>query len=77
MRIDKILATLLCTLATLALADDAQMQRGAVLYQTKCLMCHQVSGQGVPPLYPPLAGSDWMCSTPARVMCSSSNTRGL
>lgn len=49
-------------------ADDAQMQRGAVLYQTKCLMCHQVSGQGVPPLYPPLRGSDWMAEDRARTI---------
>ncbi|MBC8097357.1 MAG: PQQ-dependent sugar dehydrogenase, partial [Akkermansiaceae bacterium] len=41
-------------------ADDGQMKRGEALYQQKCLMCHQVSGQGVSPVFPPLAGSDWL-----------------
>jgi len=54
------LATLLCTLTLSAQPDEQQMKRGAILYQQKCLMCHQIGGQGVPPMFPPLAGSDWM-----------------
>ena len=53
-------------------AEDTQMQRGAALFQQKCQMCHQVSGQGVPPIYPPLAGSDWLAenrSRTIRVLC--------
>lgn len=44
-----VLASLLCALTLPAQSDDEQVKRGAVLYQQKCLICHQVSGQGVPP----------------------------
>lgn len=66
------LALVLGTLPLLAQSNDEAMQRGALLYQQKCLMCHQVSGQGVPPLYPPLAASDWMAgdrTRTIRVLC--------
>jgi cytochrome c oxidase subunit 2 len=33
------------------------MDRGKELYDTKCAACHQVNGQGMPPAFPPLAGS--------------------
>ncbi len=36
------------------------LDRGAKIYAEKCVICHQPSGQGVPPVYPPLAGSDWL-----------------
>jgi glucose/arabinose dehydrogenase/cytochrome c5 len=49
-----------------------QMERGAALYAAKCAMCHQINGAGVPPVYPPLAKSDWMManrSRAIRVLC--------
>ncbi|MBC7979512.1 MAG: cytochrome c, partial [Armatimonadetes bacterium] len=36
------------------------MLRGESLYTLKCMMCHQAGGLGVPPLFPPLAKSDWL-----------------
>lgn len=33
---------------------------GLLLYKTYCANCHQVKGQGVAALYPPLAGSDYL-----------------
>lgn len=33
---------------------------GAALYLEKCAMCHLPAGQGAPPAFPPLAGSDWL-----------------
>ncbi len=33
---------------------------GAVLYQTHCVACHQVTGQGVPTVFPPLDGSAYV-----------------
>lgn len=36
------------------------MQRGGELFAAKCALCHQHNGTGVPPVYPPLAGSDWL-----------------
>src|SRR5207253_1340463 len=29
-------------------------------YLLRCAMCHQPTGLGAPPVYPPLAGSDWL-----------------
>ena len=30
-----------------------------------CAMCHQAAGQGLPGVYPPLAGSEWLTAQPA------------
>ncbi len=42
-----------------AAPDAAQMQRGAAIYAEKCLLCHQATGLGTPPVFPPLAESEW------------------
>lgn len=34
--------------------------RGETIFLEKCAMCHLPAGQGAPPAYPPLAGSDWL-----------------
>lgn len=39
--------------ATMASAD------GAAIY-TRCVVCHQATGQGMPGAFPPLAGSEWV-----------------
>jgi len=41
-------------------ADTEQMTRGGKIFVEKCVLCHQQGGQGAPPVYPPLAQSDWM-----------------
>ncbi len=33
-----------------------------------CYSCHQPTGQGIPSIYPPLAGSEWVQGTPDRVI---------
>ena len=33
-------------------------ERGKGVYQTNCVACHQVNGQGLPPVFPALAGSN-------------------
>jgi mono/diheme cytochrome c family protein len=38
-----------------AAQDEQAMQRGKGLYATHCAMCHQVSGQGIPNVFPALA----------------------
>lgn len=50
-----------------ALADE-QMKRGATIYTEKCQMCHQAAGQGAPPVYPPLAKSDFMLADRVRAI---------
>ena len=58
---------LLPTLALTALvaaahaAPDAEtMKRGQAVYNRTCLACHQPTGLGLPPVFPPLAGSEWI-----------------
>jgi len=33
-------------------------QRGEGVYQKNCVACHQINGEGLPPIFPALAGSD-------------------
>ena len=33
---------------------------GAQIYAANCVACHQASGQGLPGVFPPLAGSEWV-----------------
>lgn len=46
------------------------MRRGAELYTAKCVICHQLNGAGVPPVYPPLARSDWLLAQRVRAIKS-------
>lgn len=38
---------------------------GGQLYTANCVACHQASGAGVPGVFPPLAGSEWVIENPA------------
>lgn len=42
--------------------------RGADLYAANCAACHQPTGQGVPPAFPALAGSELVAGDPAAVV---------
>ena len=47
--------------AALSSADEAESKaRGERIFQQTCIVCHQATGQGAPPVFPPLAGSDWI-----------------
>jgi mono/diheme cytochrome c family protein len=37
---------------------------GGQLFVAKCQACHQANGQGLPGVFPPLAGSSWVKETP-------------
>ena len=58
--------------AMAALADDPTkvwmqadlVARGEKVYQANCQPCHQASGLGAPPAFPPLAGSKVVAATP-------------
>jgi mono/diheme cytochrome c family protein len=43
---------------------------GKILFNTPaaCVTCHQPNGQGIPGVYPPLAGSEWAQGSPDRVI---------
>lgn len=46
--------------AKLAPADQKRFDAGKARYQNLCFACHQLSGQGLPGLAPPLVGSEWV-----------------
>jgi mono/diheme cytochrome c family protein len=37
-------------------------------FQNICITCHQATGQGMPGVYPPLDGSEWVNGSPERVI---------
>ena len=41
---------------------------GQEIYEMACLPCHQPEGKGLPGVYPPLAGSDWVRGDPTRLI---------
>lgn len=41
-------------------ASNAGKVDGAALFASLCAACHQASGQGLPGVFPPLAGSEWV-----------------
>ncbi len=41
---------------------------GESIYDMACLPCHQPEGKGLPGVYPPLVGSDWVRSDPTRLI---------
>jgi len=36
---------------------DQLMARGSEVYAQQCVACHQVKGQGIPPVFPAITGS--------------------
>ena len=45
----------------LSSADEAESKiRGERIFLQTCIVCHQATGQGAPPVFPPLAASDWI-----------------
>jgi len=55
----------LCFLAAAAVAapDADSMKRGQAVYSRTCIACHQPTGMGLPPVFPPLAGSEWIAKS--------------
>jgi nitrite reductase (NO-forming) len=42
------------------LTKEAQIEAGKTLFQGTCSACHQSDGKGLPSVFPPLAGSDFL-----------------
>ena len=53
-------AVTLPALATQDAVPAGQMAAGQTVYMTVCFACHQPTGMGLPSMFPPLAGSDWV-----------------
>ncbi len=41
-------------------AKESGKVDGAALFASLCVACHQANGQGLPGVFPPLAGSEWV-----------------
>jgi mono/diheme cytochrome c family protein len=41
---------------------------GKSVYTTVCAACHQATGQGLPPVFPPLVGSEWVTGSEERLI---------
>ena len=52
----------LCFAASVSAEDELaiRLQRGKDLYFKNCFVCHQLTGQGIPGAFPPLARSDYL-----------------
>ena len=48
--------------------DAAALARGEKIFVEKCALCHQLAGTGVPPVYPPLAQSEWFAGERLRTI---------
>lgn len=63
--------TFLLALSVVANAEDKTppsaevMKRGQAVYNRTCLACHQPTGLGIAPVFPPLAGSEWVAMSPS------------
>jgi nitrite reductase (NO-forming) len=42
------------------LTKEIQIERGKKVFLSACFACHQANGQGLPGIFPPLAGSDFL-----------------
>lgn len=49
-----------------ALTKEDQIKAGEVLYSGTCSTCHQADGKGLPDIFPPLAGSDYLMADKQR-----------
>ncbi|MEO6785019.1 MAG: PQQ-dependent sugar dehydrogenase [Chthoniobacteraceae bacterium] len=57
----KLLPLVFLVTSMLAFADDTDAKaRGERIFLQTCIVCHQATGQGAPPVFPPLAQSDWI-----------------
>lgn len=61
-------ALLMASVGAVGAPDAEQLARGAKIYAEKCLLCHQPTGLGAPPLFPPLAGSEWLTGDRTRLI---------
>ncbi len=51
-----------------ALTQEVQIARGKQVYMQVCFACHLPDGQGLPQVFPPLAGSDYLLEDKGRAI---------
>lgn len=52
---------------------DAKYPEGAKIYKEKCVVCHQVTGAGIPGAFPPLKESDYLLADKKRAVAQVLN----
>ncbi len=52
--------------APAAAAAPEQLEEGKKVYMTVCVACHQPTGMGLPPVFPPLAKTEYVTGSPER-----------
>jgi mono/diheme cytochrome c family protein len=72
MKYQSLIAAAILATPVMALAEDfdvkASAERGKVLYMQSCLACHQITGMGLPPAFPPLGGSEYTTGSARRMV---------
>jgi mono/diheme cytochrome c family protein len=61
----KTLAILALLLPVVASAED-QMEQGKAVYMQLCVACHQPTGAGLPPVFPPLTQTEYVSGSSER-----------
>ena len=61
-------ATVAVSKKPLSPADQKQFEAGKTIYEMACLACHQQHGLGQEGLAPPLVESEWVASSPERLV---------
>ena len=46
----------------------AKYPEGAKIYAAKCVVCHQITGEGIPGAFPPLKNSDYLLADKKRAV---------
>ncbi len=49
-------------------SKEVRIERGRRVFQMACFACHQMDGKGLPGVFPPLAGSDFLKADKARAI---------
>jgi mono/diheme cytochrome c family protein len=52
-------------------------KEGRDLFNTRCIVCHQPDGRGLPGTYPPLNGSPWLLDADSKERCTKILLYGL
>jgi len=62
----KVEETIKQTPAIVTMTKEIQMEKGKLVFMQTCAVCHQTNGQGLPQVFPPLAGSDFLMADKGR-----------
>jgi nitrite reductase (NO-forming) len=62
----KVEETIKQTPEIVTMTKEIQSEKGKLVFMQTCAVCHQTNGQGLPQVFPPLAGSDFLMADKAR-----------